>query len=227
VTDLIAQGEAWFEAQRRAHASVEVEYQPVVGLPRQCMATLIVGRWDTIDNSGAVVRHETKDFFVSVSDLQQDPARGDRIVVGGQTYTVTIPQGSSQTWRWANRSQSLRRIHTMPTAGATATANATLLVRAVGASTAAAITDQQIVAQLALDLGTTRAIERNVVAAAAYLYVVLPVSFGDPLIDVNGLRVTAWEVTERSITFAGQTARPYRVLRSTYPVSGTVRVEVS
>lgn len=227
MADLIAQGEAWFEAQRRAHASVAVSYQPAVGLPRQCQATLLVGRWESVDNSGAVVRFETRDFLVSTADLQQDPARGDRIVVGEQTYTVTIPPGADQAWRWASRSNSLRRIHTMPTAGASAVAGHTLLVRAVGASAAAAITDQQIAAQLALDLGTSRAVERNVVAAQQYVYVVLPVSFGEPLIDINGLRVTAWETAERSITFPGQPARAYRVIRSTYPVTGTIRVEVS
>ena len=111
--------------------------------------------------------------------------------------------------------------------GAAVAANDTLLVRAVGASTAAAITDEQIVSQLTLDLGTGRSISQQVAAAAAYLYVVLPDSFGNPLFSVNGFRVTAFDATTRSITFAGQTARAYRVYRSAYPVTGSVLVEVA
>jgi hypothetical protein len=65
------------------------------------------------------------------------------------------------------------------------------------------------------------------VAASAYVYVVLPASFGQPSIRVNGFVSTAWELTARSIAFAGQSSRPYSIYRSTYPITGTVSVEVA
>jgi hypothetical protein len=66
-----------------------------------------------------------------------------------------------------------------------------------------------------------------VTASSGYVYVVLPDSFGDPAISVNGLPTTAWSLTTRSITFSGQSARSYRIYRSTYPVTGSVLVEVA
>lgn len=229
--DMIAIGETWFRSQRREHLAVEVEYRPVVGLARMVRATAVVGRWESMDAAGQILRTETRDWFVDTTDLAQDPKKGDRIasIEGGTEvlYEVMVPPGGQHHWRWSDRNQTLRRIHTMVVSGAAATANDTLLVRAVGASTAASITDEQIVSQLYIDLGTARSITRQVTATAAYVYVVLPDSFGDPLIFVNGFRVTAFDLTTRSITFSGQTARAYRVYRSTYPVTGSLLVEVS
>lgn len=229
--DLLKQAEAWFEGQRRDHLAVAVQYQPKVGLQRSCRATLVVGRWEAIDKAGNVVRVETRDFMIHVDDLRQDPARGDRVIVtenGSQTtYEVCVPNGSQNAWRWADRSETLRRIHTMAVSGTTATPNDTLLVRAIGVSTAASITDQQIVSQLTLDMGTGRTFSRTVDAAAAYVYVVLPASFGTPVIRLNGFVSSALELTTRSVTFSGQAARSYNIYRSTYPITGTVVVEVA
>lgn len=105
--------------------------------------------------------------------------------------------------------------------------NVSLLVRAAGVSSAASITDAQIKSQLTLDLGQNRVIARQLVAASQYLYVVLPDSFGEPVIKANGFLSSAWELTTRSITFDGQAARAYRIYRSTYAVTGTVLVEVA
>ena len=229
--DLIAQAESWFEAKRRDHLAATVEYRPLVGLTRPCRATLVVGKWDSVTKDGNVVRIETRDFLIHREDLQQDPKRGDRIAVtengAEKLYEVAIPAGGDYPWKWSDRSEKLRRIHTQAVTGTTAVANETLLVRAIGASAAAAITDQQIVAQLSLDLGTGRTASRTVTAAAAYVYVVLPASFGEPTIRLNGFVSSAFETTTRSITFAGQTARSYVIYRSTYPITGTVAVEVA
>ncbi len=229
--DLMAKAEAWFEGQRREHLAVLVDYQPKVGLPRSCKATLVTGRWEAIDKAGNMVRMETRDFFIHRSELQQDPKRGDRVVVtengASKSYEVCVPDGSQNAWRWADRSESIRRIHTMAVAGSTATPNETLLVRAVGVSSAASITDAQIVAQLLLDLGTNRVVSKQLAPASAYVYVVLPVSMGEPSISINGFPTSAWEITTRSITFSGQAARPYNVFRSTYAVTGSLKLEVA
>jgi hypothetical protein len=89
------------------------------------------------------------------------------------------------------------------------------------------MTDAQIVASLSSDLGGTRAQTRMIAAQTAYIYVVLPTSFGVPVFAVSGLTSSAWETTTRSITFTGQTAQSYGIYRSTYPITGTVNLVVT
>jgi hypothetical protein len=115
--DLIAAGETWFQSQRREHLATEVSYQPAIGTTRTVRATVVVGRWESIDSAGQMLRTETQDFFVDTTDLAQDPKKGDRIVAGGFTYEVMIPPGAEHHWRWSDRNKTLRRIHTMVTEG--------------------------------------------------------------------------------------------------------------
>ena len=115
--DMIAIGETWFRSQRREHLATEVSYQPTIGTTRTVRATVVVGRWESIDAAGQMLRTETQDFFVDTTDLAQDPKKGDRIVAGGFTYEVMIPPGAEHHWRWSDRNKTLRRIHTMVTQG--------------------------------------------------------------------------------------------------------------
>ena len=115
--DMIAIGETWFRSQRREHLATEVSYQPTVGPARTVLATVVVGRWESVDAAGQIMRTETRDFLVDTTDLAQDPKRGDKLVYGGATYEVTIPPGAEHHWRWSDRNQTLRRIHTMVTQG--------------------------------------------------------------------------------------------------------------
>jgi hypothetical protein len=115
--DMIAIGETWFRSQRREHLATEVSYQPTVGLTRTVRATVVVGRWESIDAAGQMLRTETQDFFVDTTDLAQDPKKGDRIVAGDVTYEVMVPPGAEHHWRWSDRNKTLRRIHTMVTEG--------------------------------------------------------------------------------------------------------------
>jgi len=228
---MLANAETWFEAQRREHLAVTVSYQPTVGLHRECRATLITGRWEALNKDGQIVRIETRDFIIHRDELPQDPKRGDRVVVvengATKTYEVSIPAGADNPWRWSDRSERIRRIHTMAVSGNTAVPNVNLLVRASGVSASAVITDEQIKSQLTLDLGQTRTLSRQLVAASQYVYVALPDSFGSPAFRVNGFSSTAWELTTRSIVFDGQASRPYRVYRSTYAVTGNILLEVA
>jgi len=230
VQDVIASAATWFEQQRREHLAATVEYRPSVGLTRSCRATLVVGRWEAISKDGQVVRLETKDFLIHRDELAQDPKRGDRIAVtengSEKVYEVSIPAGADYPWRWSDRKETLRRIHTHAVQGA-AVANESLLVRAVGVSSNAAITDSQIASQLILDLGVSRAVSRTLTPASQYVYVVLPADFGVPNIRLNGFVSTAWELSTRPIAFDGQDSRPYDVYRSTYSITGTATVEVS
>ena len=119
--DMIAIGETWFRSQRREHLATEVSYQPTVGPTRTVLATIVVGRWESVDAAGQIMRTETRDFLVDTTDLAQDPKRGDKLVYGGATYEVTIPPGAEHHWRWSDRNQTLRRIHTMVVSGGAAT----------------------------------------------------------------------------------------------------------
>jgi len=120
--DMIKSAESWFEGQRRANLSVSVSYRPAAGgAASDCAATLVIGRWEAIDKNGQIMRLETRDFLIHVDDYAGTPLRGDKIVLTENDvedyYEVTIPAGVNQAWRWANRSQTLRRIHTQKITG--------------------------------------------------------------------------------------------------------------
>jgi hypothetical protein len=229
VADMIAAGEAWFEEKRRAHASVEAQYHPELepGVSYPCQVTLVVGKWDVIDASQQIVRIESKDFFVSTADYPAAPQSGDQITYREhdveQVYEVTVPRGREQCWGWANRAETLRRVHTFHRADPPSS----LLARAIGVHTTVSITDDEIRSDLSIDTSSSRRLSKAVSPIGQYIYIVLPDSFGAPIITTNGLLTTAWEKTTRSITFDGQLARSYSIYRSTYPVAGTVIVGVS
>lgn len=118
--DMLAKAGGWFEQQRREHLSAAVAYFPVgASHPVTCRATPTIGRWEGIDATGQVVRIETRDFIIGFADYAPDPVRGDRIVVveNGveRTYQVIVPQGMQQAWKWVDRNQGVRRIHTVET----------------------------------------------------------------------------------------------------------------
>lgn len=116
--DMLAKAGGWFEQQRREHLAVFVGYLPAgASHPVRCRATPTVGRWEGIDATGQVIRIETRDFIIGFQDYAADPVRGDRIVVDEagteRTYEVVIPAGSKQAWKWVDRNQGVRRIHTL------------------------------------------------------------------------------------------------------------------
>ncbi len=116
--DMLAKASAWFEQQRTQHlAAMVAYYRAGSSHPVNCRATLMVGRWDAINATGQMVRIETRDFIIGFADYAADPVRGDRIVVEEagieRTYEVVIPAGSQQAWRWVDRNQGVRRIHTL------------------------------------------------------------------------------------------------------------------
>lgn len=116
--DMMASAAAWFEQQRTRHLVVGVRYhRPGDSHGIACRATLGIGKWEAIDQTGQVVRIETRDFIVADAELGHVPTRGDTIVVEEngieRTYKVIVPDGSKQAWRWVDRNQAVRRIHTL------------------------------------------------------------------------------------------------------------------
>jgi hypothetical protein len=229
--DMMEKAEAWFEKQRRAHLSKTVQYVPVVGVSRPCAATFVTGRWEAITKDGAVVRMETRDFLIHRDDLPQDPKRGDRVLIeeyGYQkTYETVVPHGANNFWSWFDRSQTIRRVHTQAVETVNTGGAVNLMVRGFGVSSAAAITDQQILSDLSLDMAATWNTSKQLLAGGQYLYAVLPAAWGSPTFRINGFTSTAWETTTRTITFPDQAAASYTIYRSTYAITGTPLLEVS
>ncbi len=116
--DMIAKGAAWFDQQRKEHLSVMVDYQPTGAMfAKSVHATIGMTRWDSMDSVGQMIRFETRDYFVSVDEMRDNPKRGDRIhetdAAGTRrTYEVMVPGGANNPWSWADRGQRIRRIHT-------------------------------------------------------------------------------------------------------------------
>lgn len=117
--DMIAAGVTWFEAQRREHMAVNVDYLAVGAEEAVTVRASIGGsRFESVDASGQILRFETRDYVIAVQDYSTAPVRGDRITETDQdgverTYEVMVPAGAGNPWQWADRSQRARRIHTI------------------------------------------------------------------------------------------------------------------
>jgi len=119
MTDLLAQGAAWLEAQRHAHCTSAVAYvrgEASVDL----LATIGRTIFEQSDAYGIVERTEARDFLVRAEDLVLDgavalPERGDRVreTVGAQVlvYEVMAP-GNEPHYRYSDAYRWTLRIHT-------------------------------------------------------------------------------------------------------------------
>jgi|LakMenEpi03Aug12_release.lakeMendotaPanAssembly.Ray.scaffolds.fasta_scaffold188827_1 hypothetical protein len=229
MSDLLATGAAWLAGQLSAGASRSVRYSRGADFG-SVLATIGTSRFESQGTSGVVEMWESRDFVIKAGSLPfGEPLRHDKIVetLNGVdvTYEVTSPRGVP-VFHWGDAFRQTVRVHTIATAEAAQVAP-TLRRRFWGSFAATTITDAQIVASLANDLGGSRAQSRTITAHTAYIYVVLPTSFGVPTFAVSGLTSSAWETTTRTITFAGQAAASYGIHRTTYPITGTVNLVVT
>jgi hypothetical protein len=229
MSDLLASGAAWLAGQLSASASRSVRYSRGADYGT-VSATIGTSRFESQGTSGVVEQWESRDFVIKAGTLPfGEPLRHDKIVdtINGVdiTYEVTSPRGVP-VFHYGDAFRQTVRVHTIATAEAAQVAP-TLRRRFWGSFAAATITDAQVVASLANDLGGSRAQSRTITAQTAYIYVVLPTSFGTPVFAVSGLTSSAWETTTRTITFAGQAAASYGIHRSTYPITGAVNLVVT
>jgi hypothetical protein len=229
MSDLLASGAAWLAGQLSASASRSVRYSRGADYGT-VNATIGTSRFESQGTSGVIEQWESRDFVIKAGTLPfGEPLRHDKVIdtINGIdiTYEVTSPRGVP-VFHWGDAFRQTVRVHTIATAEASQVA-ATLRRRFWGSFAATTITDSQIIASLANDLGGSRAQSRTITAQTAYIYVVLPTSFGTPTFAVSGLTSSAWETTSRTITFAGQSALPYVIFRSTYPITGTVNLVVT
>lgn len=227
--DLLASGAAWLAGQLSAGASSSVRYYRGVDYGA-VSASIGSSRFESQGTSGVVEQWESRDFIIKAGTLPfGEPQRHDKIVetVNGVdvTFEVTSPRGVP-VFHYGDAFRQTVRVHTVAASEASQVAP-TLRRRFWGSFDGATITDAQIVSSLSNDLGGSRAQSRTITAATAYIYVVLPTSFGTPTFAVSGLTSSAWETTTRTITFTGQSALPYVIHRSTYPITGTVNLVVT
>lgn len=105
--------------------------------------------------------------------------------------------------------------------GTTASANSVVFVprhkRYWGLSTAANITDAELIT-LNSELATTRVQTRNdFVPANQYIYIAYPASFGLATIKFNGyIATSAWPLTARNVVNASGYSEPYYIYRTQY-----------
>ena len=229
MSDMLASGASWLAGQLAAGASRSVRYSRGADFGA-VSATIGTSRFESQGTSGVIEQWESRDFIIKAGTLPfGEPVRHDKVIdtINGidVTYEVTSPRGVP-VFHWGDAFRQTVRVHTIATAEASQVA-ATLRRRFWGSFAATTMTDQQIVASLANDLGGSRAQARTITAQTAYIYVVLPTSFGTPVFAVSGLTSSAWETTTRTITFSGQSALSYGIYRSTYPITGTVNLTVS
>lgn len=229
MSDLLASGAAWLADQLAAGASRSVRYARGAN-SGVISATVGNSRFEAANSSGVVESWESRDYIVKAGVLPfGEPLRHDKIIetIDGIdiTYEVTSPRGVP-VFHYGDAFRQTIRVHTVATSESAQIAP-TLRLRFWGAFAGQSITDAQIVASLSSDLGGSRAQARTITAATAYLWVVLPTAFGSPTFSVSGLTSSAWEISQRTITFPGQAAANYSLFRSTYPITGTVNLTVS
>ena len=229
MADLLARGAAWLAGQLAAGASRSVRYYRAANYG-VISAAVGTSRFESQGTSGVIEQWESRDFIVKSGALPfGEPLRHDKIIdtINGVdiTYEVTSPRGVP-VFHYGDAFRQTVRVHTIATAESSQVVQ-TLRTRFWGSFASATITDAEIVASLSSDLGGSRAQSRTITAQTAYIYVVLPASFGAPTFAVSGLTSSAWETAQRTITFAGQSATSYGIYRSTYPITGTVNLTVS
>jgi len=229
MSDLLASGASWLAGQLAAGASRSVRYSRGADYGT-VNATIGTSRFESQGTSGVIEQWESRDFVIRAGTLPfGEPLRHDKVIdtINGVdiTYEVTSPRGVP-VFHYGDAFRQTVRVHTIATAEASQVVP-TLRRRFWGSFAGETMTDSQIVASLANDLGGSRAQSRTITAQTAYIYVVLPTSFGVPTFAVSGLTSSAWETTTRTITFAGQSALSYGIYRSTYPITGTVTLTVS
>lgn len=119
--DLIADGLSWLDGQRDLHLGRTVTFRRGSD---EVSVTATVGRteYEEFGTDGTVVRSESRDYIIRVSDLATllgaglYPRHGDRIVETFDGYTLTCEAmaitSGTEVWRYHDRRQRQYRITT-------------------------------------------------------------------------------------------------------------------
>jgi hypothetical protein len=115
VTDQLATGVAWLDAQRKAHMASAVTYTRG-GTSLSITATAARTEYESGDEQGVRVAAEMQDWIVTAADLAGlgVPVAGDQIISGARTFEV-MNLGTENCWRWTDGFSMSLRIHTKET----------------------------------------------------------------------------------------------------------------
>lgn len=110
-TNRLQCGAAWLESQRHNFLTSTVTYRRG-DESLSVQATIGRTEFDLADESGILQRVESRDFLITVAELEYGlPRAGDRIVEGERVYEV-MPFGDSPAWRYSDQYGLTLRIHT-------------------------------------------------------------------------------------------------------------------
>ena len=70
----------------------------------------------SVNDVGAWIRIETRDFIVAAKEMDAEPQPGDAIVFRGAEYEGLSPHGEP-CWRWSDPYKTAYRIHTKHAGG--------------------------------------------------------------------------------------------------------------
>ena len=119
MADLLSNGMAWLESQRREHLSTSIVYErdgDSLPLP----ATIGRTEFEVEDTTGVLEKVVTRDFLVAAADLVLGgsttlPERGDlvRETVGNEEHVhEVVGPGAEPAWRYSDPHRNTLRIHT-------------------------------------------------------------------------------------------------------------------
>lgn len=124
MSDMLADGAQWLEANRDMHMSQDVSYTRGVEtiIVRATIGKTIfenpelIGGGNSFNGLNRSIPFEAKDFLMRVEDLilggvLVEPAIGDKIAVGGVTYDV-MPMLGYPHFRYSDPNRATFRIHT-------------------------------------------------------------------------------------------------------------------
>lgn len=122
MSNLLAQGVAFLDAQRKAHMASEVVYRRGAE-DLAIAATVGVTRFEVEDESGFRSQVTARDYLVTAADMvlggqAAEPAVGDTIreTIGSQVFVhEVLPFGLEPAWRWSDPHRTTFRIHTKHT----------------------------------------------------------------------------------------------------------------
>lgn len=113
MADLLERGNSMLESKRQSNMTQQVTYGRASLVSDPIGATIGKTTFEQADDSGIISRFESRDYIVAVELLADfgEPAAGDTITEGDETYEVMAP-GSEPPWRYADTYRRAFRIHT-------------------------------------------------------------------------------------------------------------------
>jgi hypothetical protein len=114
--NVLKTGSDWLAGMFRDHAADAVTYTRPGEGSATVRATRGSSEFPAADVAGVELTYRSDDWIIAVGQLVLggvaiQPAAGDQITAGGETYEVMAVEGQ-QAWRWCDAHHNACRIHT-------------------------------------------------------------------------------------------------------------------